>query len=133
MGTRFQRGTQATVIAQPQQEILPGLDRPTAVLFLGGGLWLVNNVVGGGFVYNIFATSFGRASAGASSTGDLPRAALELGLVAFLYILAKISDEAGSVAILLLIALWVVWLILHVNKLSPSGAGTAASTATKQG
>ena len=55
--------------------------------------------------------------------------AIELGLLGFLYLLALASDNSGTVAVLILVALWVAWLVRHAQVaakfLNPLGKQTS--------
>jgi hypothetical protein len=119
---------QTVVIAQPQTEILPGLDRPTAVLWLGLSLWAATNTIDNGPLRTFWEAAQGHydsktagqlggdlLSASGRGLGD---ASLELLLVAFFWVIAKVSDSAGSLAILLLVGLWLVWLLTHVQNVA---------------
>lgn len=101
------------VVAQTQSEILPGLDRPSAVLWLGLGLVAANNA---GRLAELGGVAGGTATGGAGEM--LTGIPFELGLVGVFWVMARISDSAGSLAILLLIALWLVWLTTHVENVA---------------
>lgn len=104
------------VVAQTQSEILPGLDRPDAVLWLGLGLVAANNA---GRIAEVVGVISGAAGKGAkASVPDFNAGALELGLVGVFWVMARISDSAGNLAILLLIGLWLVWLTTHVQNVA---------------
>jgi hypothetical protein len=107
---------QPVVIAQPQTEILPGLDRPTAVLWLGLSLFFFNDVSQGGILPVILHTAQGKPTS--QDANALSRPFFELGLVGVFWLAAKVSDSAGSLAILLLIGLWLVWLLTHVQNVA---------------
>jgi hypothetical protein len=136
MGNRFQPGgarpAQVTTIAAPRTELLPGLDRPTIVFWLGASLVIATDLVDYGPI----------ASALQVAKGQRPKSGLgiretmfELFLLGTLWLLAQTSDSAGSFAILLLVALWVVWLVLHVDTVGSllGGVGTIAGATTSGG
>jgi hypothetical protein len=107
---------QPVVIAQPQTEWLPGLDRPTAVLWLGLSLVAANELAEGGPLPGVIAAAQGKPTHGDPTR--LTQASLEVGLVGLFWIMARVSDSAGSLAILLLIGLWLVWLTTHVQNVA---------------
>ena len=99
------------VVAQTQSELLPGLDRPTAVLWLGLGLVAANNA---GRLVELSGTVTGAHTVTGADSDIITGIPFELGLVGVFWVMARISDSAGSLAVLLLIALWLVWLTTHV-------------------
>lgn len=101
------------VVAQTQSEILPGLDRPSAVLWLGLGLVAANNA--GRLVETVGVINGANKS---PSPPDLPQIAMETGLVGVFWVMARVSDSAGNLALLLLVALWLVWLTTHVSNVA---------------
>lgn len=122
------------VVAQTQSEILPGLDRPSAVLWLGLGLVAANNA---GRIVETVGIVGGAAGKGATaSPPNFQQAGLEVGLVGVFWVMARVSDSAGNLALLLLIALWLVWLTTHVSNVAkvfgqPLSAPAAISPVSK--
>lgn len=103
------------VVAQTQSEILPGLDRPSAVLWLGLGLVAANNA---GRIVELGGAVNGTHKISGADTDIIAGIPFELGLVGVFWVMARISDSAGSLAILLLIGLWLVWLTTHVSNVA---------------
>ena len=123
MGTRFAPGgtrpAQPTTVAATRSEFLPGLSRPAVVFWLGLSLIIATDLVDYGPLAAVLKLSFGKQPK--SNTVGIQETVIEMFLVGSLWLLSWASDSAGSFAILLLIALWVVWLILHVNALAEFG------------
>ena len=119
MGTRFAPGgsrpAPATVYAAPRSEIFPGIERPTIVLWLGLALILASEAADGGPIRRVISAAAGGGPAAVpeGAKHGLAELAVEIGLVAFLYVLALASDESGTLAVLILIALWLVWIVRH--------------------
>lgn len=135
MTTRFQPGNarpQATVIAAPRTELLPGIDRPTAVFWLGAGLVIATDLIDYGPIAAAIATARGKQ---AKSGLGVRETLFELFLLGTLWLVSQLSDSAGTFAILLLVALWVVWLVVHTDTVGSllAGVGTAAGATTTGG
>jgi hypothetical protein len=130
MGTRFAPGgarpAQPTTVAATRSEFLPGLSRPTVVFWLGLSLIIATDLVDYGPLATVFALAFHKQPK--SNDIGIQETVIEMLLVGSLWLLSWASDSAGSFAILLLIALWVVWLVLHVNALSALGGQASSKT-----
>lgn len=105
------RPAPAQVVASTRTELFPGVDRPTMVLWLGLALIAASELVDYGPLRTVVDAAQGKQPR--SNSLGFVEAGMELGLLAFLYLLALASDNSGTVAVLILVALWVAWLVRH--------------------
>ena len=117
MGSRFAPGgarpAPATVYAQPRSELFPGVDRPTIVLWLGVALIIASELADNGPTRAILNAATGKPYQ--AQPNGLKVLLLEGGLIFFLWLLALASDTSGNFAVLLVVALWVVFILRHPN------------------
>jgi hypothetical protein len=124
------RGQQTTTTVQ----VAGGTDRSVAVLVLGGGLIVVNFVFGPGSA--AVAYWFGNKQSGAAIPTIKLSAYYPLQFLALflLILLAKFGGEVGgNLAVLLLAAIWVVWLLNKpdaVAKLLGQAFSSSSSTSS---
>jgi hypothetical protein len=134
------RPAPATVYAAPRSELFPGVERQVIVLWLGVALIAANEAVDGGPIASAIRAATGQPLK--SQSGGVIELAIEVVLVGFLYVMALASDEAGTLAILIVLALWAAWLVRHVGAVQGffsaaasglHGAGTLSSTPVSGG
>lgn len=120
-----QRPAPATTSAAPRTELFPGIDRPTMVFWLGAALIVASELVDYGPLRTVVDAA--RGVQPKSNNAGVTEMAIEIGLLVFLYLLALASDNSGTVAVLILVALWVVWITRHMNAvnrfLAPAAQG----------
>lgn len=126
-GNFRQSGGGATAYGSAQQ---------TGVLYLGAALVIVANwvTVGAAFQYALGNKTVKQQGGG---LGDLlPQFAGEGVMLLILWLLAGISSEAGTFALLLVIGLWVAWILAHPGIINLLGSGVSSGvekTTTKEG
>lgn len=125
------RPAPATTIAAPRTELFPGIDRPTIVFWLGLSLLVVTQVADGGPLHSALLAAQGK-DVGSTSFG-LRETFLELFVLGVLYVMAQASDEAGTLAILVLVALWLLWLLIHLGGVQTVVLGKAPGTDISSG
>lgn len=107
------RPAPAQTVAVTRTELFPGVDRPTMVLWLGVAL------IGFSEFYDYgplrVALDVAQGKKPSSNTLGIAEVGAEVGLLVFLYLLALASDNSGSVAVLIVVALWVAWLVRHAQ------------------
>lgn len=117
MGTRFAPGgsrpAPVTTYAAPRSELFPGIDRPTMVLWLGAALIIASELVDYGPFRAVIDAAQGKPVK--SNSLGMREMIVEIGLVGFLYLLALASDNSGTVAVLILVAVWLAWIVRHPN------------------
>lgn len=121
------RPAPAQTVAVTRTELFPGVDRPTMVLWLGVSLIVASELVDYGPLRAIWDVSHGKSS---KASMGWTETSIEIGLIAFLYVLALASDNSGTVAVLIVVALWVAWLVRHAQAvqgfLAPAANANAA-------
>lgn len=100
-------------VAATRTELFPGVDRPTMVLWLGVSLIVASELVDYGPLSTVVYAAAGKQPK--SNSLGIKELAIEVGLLVFLYLLALASDNSGSLAVLILVALWVAWLVRHAQ------------------
>ncbi len=105
------RPAPATTYAAPRTEIFPGIDRPTMVLWLGVALIAASELLDYGPIASVVDAAQGKQVK--SNSIGVRELIVELGLVGFLYLLAMASDNSGTVAVLILVALWLMLILRH--------------------
>lgn len=107
--------------APVQTTVAPGASRPQLVL-AGGLLLIAANLLTEPTARTILANVFrspGKAamlSADGTSTGLLDLG-IQLLVVLVLYVVASVSDAAGALAVAILAAMWLVFLLRHADSL----------------
>jgi hypothetical protein len=120
------RGQQTTTTVQ----VAGGADRSTAVLVLGGSLLFVNLIFGTDVP--AVAWLFGNRNPGAIprwSWGINPL----LGVLAvfLLLLLSKTGEVGGNLAVLFLVAVWIVWLLNKPDAVAKLFGQASSSTSSK--
>lgn len=105
------RPAQATTYAATRAEVFPGVDRPSMVLWLGLALIVATEFTDGGPIRGMFDAARGKQYD--KNGGSFQALIVELALLAFLYLLALASDNSGTVAVLIVVALWAAWIVRH--------------------
>ncbi len=86
------------------------MDKQSAVMFLGGALVVANLVINGELhaIANVIVN--GQEVHNGLALRDF---FLELAFLAFLVFLASLGDAAGNVALAMVVALWLAFLVHH--------------------
>jgi hypothetical protein len=99
------------------------------VLWLGISLIVVSELVDYGPLRVLIEVAQGHTPKDLSLGKD--ELGVEVGLIVVLYLLALASDNSGSVAVLIVVALWAAWLVRHAQDVT-SFLAPAANAAPQQ-
>lgn len=125
--------------AQPAPSVAPQLDRSKAILFMGAGLIVANFLADNPGLKDALFGSEASLAQGLVSGGDtLPDLVVQGVGIAALYVVSRISDLAGTAAILFLAALWLLFLYRHAAAvqgylLHVGSGGPSSNTSTTPG